>query len=242
METYIKTLWELQQVDIEILSIEKKKSEIPAKKRQLEAQLKSLEEEKAFKEENRDKVLAEKERREKEIEQENEKIKMVDSRLSHIRNQKDYLEIRKKIELAKKSNKLREDEVIRKMEEIEKLNKELEDFMVQYNEGREKILQCLLLYDNEIKELENAIEEILKKRNSITANLDAEILKTYEHLRKNCRGIGVSRARNESCEGCFMNLPPQLYNMVIKGDKLYHCPFCQRYLIYIPEEKKEGKE
>lgn len=242
METYIKILWELQQVDTEILSLEKKKSEIPAKKGQLEVQLKSLEEEKAFKEENRDKVIAEKERREKEIVQENEKIKMVEARLSHIRNQKDYLEIRKKIELAKKSNKLREDEVINKMEEIENLNKELEDFMVQYNAEKEKILQGILLYDNEIKELENTIEEILKKRNNIVANLDTEILKTYEHLRKNCRGSGVSRARNESCEGCFMNLPPQLYNMVIKGDKLYHCPFCQRYLIYIPEEKKEGKE
>ncbi|GAB4439198.1 MAG: C4-type zinc ribbon domain-containing protein [bacterium] len=241
MEEYIKVLWELQQLDLDVLNIEKRINDVPAKRLVLEQKLKSLEDEKSFKEDSRDKLIQEKERREREIEQENEKIKMVESRLSHIRNQKDYLEMRKKIELAKKSNKLREDEVLKKMEEIEQINKTIEEFMTTYLKEKEKISEGLALYENEVKELEKQKEEILQKRSDVANKLDAGILKTYEHLRKNCRGIGVSRARNESCEGCFMNLPPQLYNMVMKGDKLYNCPFCQRYLVYIPEKNEENK-
>lgn len=241
MEEYIKVLWELQQLDLDVLNIEKRINDVPAKRSVLEQKLKALEDEKSFKEDSRDKLIQEKERREKEIEQENEKIKMVESRLSHIRNQKDYMEMRKKIELAKKSNKLREDEVLKKMEEIEQINKTIEEFMTTYLKEKEKIAEGLVLYENEVKGLEKQKEEILQKRNDVANKLDAGILKTYEHLRKNCRGIGVSRAKNESCEGCFMNLPPQLYNMVMKGDKLYNCPFCQRYLVYIPEKNEENK-
>ncbi len=236
MEKNIKILWDLQQIDLKLLDIEKRINEIPNKKRSLEEKLRLLNEEKNFKEDCRNKLIQEKERREKEIEQESEKIKMVESRLSHIRNQKDYLEMRKKIELAKKSNKLREDELLKKMEEIEQQNKMLEEYMISYNEEKNRIEEALMVF--ELKELLAQKDEIMLKRNAVAEELDAATLKTYEHLRANCRGVGVSRARNESCEGCFMNLPPQLYNMVLKGDKLYHCPFCQRYLIYIPEEKE----
>lgn len=242
MEEYIRTLWALQQLDLEVLAIDKRIHEVPTKKNVLEEKLKSLEDEKNFKEDSRYKLIQEKERREKEIEQENEKIKMVESRLSHIRNQKDYLEMRKKIELAKKSNKLREDEVLKKMEEIEQINKTIDEFMAFYSDAKKKISEGLAVYDNEVKELERQREEVLQKRNDVATKLDTGILKTYEHLRKNCRGVGVSRARNESCEGCFMNLPPQLYNMVMKGDKLYNCPFCQRYLVYIPEKNEENNK
>lgn len=242
MDSRIKALWELQQVDLEILNIEKRINEIPNKKSALEEKLKALEDEKKMREDSRDKLIEEKNRREKEVEQENEKIKMVEARLPYIRNQKDYLEVRRKIDLAKKSNKLREDEILKKMEEIEKLNAELEEFMKNYREEEAKIKEGLALFDNELNALEIQKQEFLEKRELVASKLDASILKTYELLRKNCRGIGVSRARNESCEGCFMNLPPQLYNMIMKGDKLYHCPFCQRFLVYIPEEKDDNKQ
>lgn len=242
MEQNIKTLWELQQVDTEVLNIEKRINDVPTKRKALEEKLKYLEDEKNLKEDSRNKLIQEKERREKEIEQETEKIKLVESRLSHIRNQKDYLEMRKKIELAKKSNKLREDEVLKKMEEIEQINKEIAEYMEVYLKEKQKIMEGLAVYDNELMELQKEKEGALTRRNSIASRLDTSILKTYEHLRKNCRGVGVSRAKDESCEGCFMNLPPQLYNMVMKGDKLYNCPFCQRYLVYIPEPKQEEEK
>ncbi len=242
MDENIKTLWELQQVDTELFNIEKRMNDVPAKKKSLEEKLKALEDEKKMKEDSRDRLVQEKERREREIEQENEKIKMVESRLSHIRNQKDYLEMRKKIELAKKSNKLREDEVIKKMEEIEKIDKEIKEYMDVYLKEKQKILEGIAVYDNELLALQKDKEDVLIRREKIAERLDTNILKTYEHLKSNCRGVGVSRAKDESCDGCFMNLPPQLYNMVIKGDKLYNCPFCQRYLVYIPEVKEDNKE
>lgn len=184
-------------------------------------------------------VEQEKEQKEKEIEHEEQKIKMVESRLSHIRNQKDYQDVRRKIELAKKSNKLREDEVISKMEELEKLGVEAKELRPEFETEKEKIEDSIKLYENEEAEIKEIKKEITVRRTGFAGSLAADTLRKYETLRKGCRGIGVSRAKNEACEGCFMNLPPQLFNMVIKGDKLYQCPFCQRFIVYIPEEGKK---
>jgi predicted nucleic acid-binding Zn-ribbon protein len=235
LKEQINILWELQKVDTEMLDVDRKLKEISPKKEKLERRLKELEDEKSLKEESLNRTTQEKERKEKEIEQEENKIKMVESRISHIRNQKDYQEVRKKLDLARKSNKLREEEVINKMEESEKLTEELNIHIPVFEEERTKIESSVMIYENEKADLEKSKEEISERREVFLKKLDVGILKKYDVLRKSLRGVGISRAKNEACEGCFMNLPPQLYNMVIKGDKIYHCPFCQRFIIHIPE-------
>jgi predicted nucleic acid-binding Zn-ribbon protein len=56
-------------------------------------------------------------------------------------------------------------------------------------------------------------------------------------LREQRRGIAVVEARDGSCLGCNMQLPPQLYNSLFRGDDLITCPHCQRVLVLRREEK-----
>lgn len=233
----LKLLWDLQCLDLEIMEIEKRIFEYPQKKENLRSKLAELENELTLKTEERNRILAEKEAKEKEIEQEKEKIKNVEARLNYIKNQKDYLDVKKRIELAKKSNKLREDDVIKKMEEIEALGKIIDELTEKVNKESEVVMNAVKVFEKEESELEEKKSDILKKREAFLLKITGDILGKYDLLRKNCRGIAVSRVRNETCEGCYMNVPPQLYNMVIRGDKIYQCPFCQRFLIYIDEKE-----
>jgi predicted nucleic acid-binding Zn-ribbon protein len=36
------------------------------------------------------------------------------------------------------------------------------------------------------------------------------------------------------CQGCYMNIPPQLSNEIIRNDKVHLCPSCQRILYVKP--------
>lgn len=234
----LRLLWDLQLLDIEIMDLEKRISEYPLKKERTKNKLKEIKNELDVKIEERDRLVKEKENKEKEIEQENQKIKNVEARLNYIKSQKDFLEIKKKIELAKKSNKLREDDVIKKMEEIENTEKLILGLTEKYKAEEESISNILKTLENEEMELENKKSALLENRNNLINKINAEMLGKYDFIRKNCRGIAVSKVNNETCEGCFMNVPPQLYNMVIKGDKIYQCPFCQRFLIYIKDKEE----
>ncbi|HEX9079063.1 MAG TPA: C4-type zinc ribbon domain-containing protein, partial [Desulfuromonadaceae bacterium] len=68
-------------------------------------------------------------------------------------------------------------------------------------------------------------------REEITKHLPANVLKRYNVLREQRRGQAIAFARDGYCLGCNMNLPPQLYNSLFRGDEMISCPHCQRVLI-----------
>ena len=45
-------------------------------------------------------------------------------------------------------------------------------------------------------------------------------------------GVVVVEARGESCSGCFMSIPPQIFVNVKKNAEIITCPNCQRILYY----------
>ena len=65
----------------------------------------------------------------------------------------------------------------------------------------------------------------------IVKELSSSLVRRYTQLRDQRRGQAVAEARDGSCMGCNMQLPPQLYNTLFKGDEMYFCPHCQRILI-----------
>ena len=48
----------------------------------------------------------------------------------------------------------------------------------------------------------------------------------------------IAEARNGSCLGCNMNLPPQVFNSLYKVDNLVVCPHCQRMLFLRPQAEE----
>ncbi|MGH7828550.1 MAG: C4-type zinc ribbon domain-containing protein [Candidatus Binatia bacterium] len=43
------------------------------------------------------------------------------------------------------------------------------------------------------------------------------------------------------CQGCYMNIPPQLWNEILKNERLNLCPSCHRILYSksaIPSDKQ----
>jgi predicted nucleic acid-binding Zn-ribbon protein len=50
------------------------------------------------------------------------------------------------------------------------------------------------------------------------------------------QGQAVARISNETCMGCFMNVPPQLCIEVQRGKQMISCPQCSRILYHIADE------
>jgi predicted nucleic acid-binding Zn-ribbon protein len=47
-------------------------------------------------------------------------------------------------------------------------------------------------------------------------------------------GIAMAEARGESCSGCYMSIPPQVFVNVKKNESIISCPQCGR-LLYVKE-------
>ena len=72
------------------------------------------------------------------------------------------------------------------------------------------------------------------KRPALVSQIPDDILKKYNTIRTRFVNALVV-VRRGSCAGCNMNIPPQLYNEMLKTTVLRYCPNCQR-LIYVERE------
>ena len=69
--------------------------------------------------------------------------------------------------------------------------------------------------------------------------IDASVLRKYDMLRTRRNGKAVVGVIKGVCQGCFMSIPPQHFNNILKGDKMLDCPTCQRILFHNPESTEE---
>ena len=81
--------------------------------------------------------------------------------------------------------------------------------------------------------------KFVSKRAALAKEIKAPVLRKYDMLRTRRNGKAVVGVINGVCQGCFMSIPPQQFNDIMKGDRILNCPTCQRILYHMPE-KEEG--
>jgi len=237
----IEILASLQNVDREIkekssaresLSSEIRKMEevIEAKK----AEVKTLKAEWA----DKDKRRQEKERL---LQEESRKTMEKRMRMNRIKNIKELQALQREIELIKQSNAQMEEELIRLLEELEASGavlkgkeEELKKFEMDWGDKRKEI-------EEELARLEQGLQEASELRVNIAAQLDGDLIERYELIFSRRGGTAVVAVAEGICQGCYMNIPPQLCNEIIKGERLILCPSCHRILYYKPADTS-GKQ
>jgi len=122
------------------------------------------------------------------------------------------------------------------MEEVEKLG-------AQINEGKNLLKGEKELVAEETEKVRTTIETISKTKKDKDAlrqqqaqGIKGSVLKKYTTLRERRNGLAVVNVLQGVCQGCYMNIPPQRYNQLLKGDQMFDCPTCQRIMYHRPEE------
>ena len=90
-------------------------------------------------------------------------------------------------------------------------------------------------------EITAAIDDCLRvlgegddKRDAYLGKLPTALRKRYEMLLDRRAGIAIVEARQGTCLGCHMHLPPQLFNTLFTAQDVQSCPHCNRMLYLDP--------
>ncbi|QER41567.1 hypothetical protein F1847_01970 [Thermodesulfobacterium sp. TA1] len=243
MQEEILRLIELQNLDLEILKIEKAVQEVPQSLQKVQKEKDQL----LNKIENLKSLLDEKNRQknlfEEELKQEYQRLKSTQARLVQIRGTREYQLLLREIEEIKKANKQKEEELLKLMEEIEKLEQEKAKLEEEFTKVEDIFNQEKQKFDDYCSQLNQDKEKLLEKRISLSKKIPSRLLKKYELLRERKGGLGIAPVDNYVCEGCYMAIPPQLYNEIQRDNRYYECPHCKRLIFYkkfyFPEESAE---
>ena len=94
----------------------------------------------------------------------------------------------------------------------------------------------LIRVKDEINSIERDLSDAKEKKNKSLSVLPEDIKKRYIKIYENKDGIGISIVHENRCSVCNMALPRQLCYDILKGDRVFHCPSCQRVIIYINKQ------
>lgn len=230
----IEILASLQEIDRKIkenhgardwvlAEIQKKEKEIEAKKAQMNLS-------------SNDRAEWDKLRREKEqvLHEDGQKTMEKRMRMNRIKNIKELQALQREIDQIKQNNTLLEEELIKVLEELEARTISLKAAEEELKKLEEEWAEKRKELEAQLSAIELAVVEIASTRKAIAAQLEGSLIERYELIFSRRGGMAVVAVSAGICQGCFMNIPPQLSNEIMKSERLNLCPSCHRILYYKP--------
>jgi predicted nucleic acid-binding Zn-ribbon protein len=167
------------------------------------------------------------------VSQEKEKLAKSEQKLASVKNNKEYQAVQKEITQFKKNIKNLEEQEKNRIEALAIIEKEFQEIESEFNSVNKEHESVLIKVKDEINSIERDLNDAKEKRNKSLSSLPEELKKRYTKIYENKDGIGISVIQENRCSVCNIALPRQLCNDILKGDRVFHCPSCQRVIIYI---------
>jgi predicted nucleic acid-binding Zn-ribbon protein len=169
---------------------------------------------------------------EAELETQQSRIKKRQVQLHSVKTNREYQGLLKEIDDIKSASSRIEDTSLQCLDDIDKAEKDLGEKNKAFASEQHRIEMQKQELAEEIEKLKHRMDQLLKAASEIENQLDPGLVEQYRQVKKRCGGIGLVQVENAVCKGCFLNIPPQMYNELHKGNELRMCPHCHR-LIYV---------
>ena len=230
----LKLLHDLQQIDQQIMEIERFRNQGPQHIAQLEAELKHYESLVAEKEQLVQQHQGTRREKERELEEHEAQIRKNNERMSAVKTNEEYHAIQRENEKQKSMIGEIEDHLLQIMDEIDSAALTLKKAKERYTEAEKAHKAKVTQLKEQLEKVNRQVNELIAQRDELVPSIESSLLIRYDKLRKQTGGIAVVRVIKRTCMGCRVNVPPQVYNLVIKNEDIHTCPFCYRILYYDP--------
>jgi predicted nucleic acid-binding Zn-ribbon protein len=169
------------------------------------------------------------------------KIEKSQEKLRSVKTNKEYQSSLKEIEDIKAINSKLEDEMLEFLEQIETAEQSLNENKQQYSRIVDELEDEKKALIQAAQQGEKELAGLQSDRDAVVAALGGGLMDIYEYqLIKQGNGIAIVDVKNEVCQGCNMNIPPQMYNELQRDISLKYCPSCER-IIYWQDENERSE-
>ena len=236
LNKHLSGLIKIQENDFSVRDGIAKKNEIPKKMSILSDEFKK----RAEKLENAKANVSESAKRHKEKEtaliKANDDLRKTKSKQFDVKTNKEFEAVLKEMEVIEERIGNTENDIIAILDEIECAKSVLvqeentfKEYAKEHEADKRKSDELIRYLDEEIKKLNTTGEEIRK-------DVSPDVLKKYEAVKALHGVMAVAPVIKGVCQGCFMNIPPQLNNELIVSDNIILCPRCNRIIFYQKSE------
>lgn len=231
MRDQLKLLEELQRHDARLQELEALTRSLPQKLSAAESAIAELE--KLLERERAEFLDTEAFRKGQEDEQKDasDQLSRAKAKLSQVKNLKESNAAQRELEATRRQIDTREEEVQKLAAVIEQQRQKIGEHESKLDADRKELISERDTVEKRLSELGTQIADARVERDALAKQLRPDVLKRYGTIKMR-RGLAVVAVRDGTCRGCNMNIPPQLYNTLQRGNSLELCPNCNRIIYW----------
>ncbi|MBN2804543.1 MAG: hypothetical protein JXR91_15725 [Deltaproteobacteria bacterium] len=179
--------------------------------------------------------------KEHEISLQNELLAKSKSKLQGARNEKESKAATREIETIKKNIQDHEKEQLELMEAIEQYIVAMEEHKKEFSELEAELALSEKDGNERIAQIQAELIDADESRKKLTVIIDEKILRLYERIHRRLP-VAIVKVKEPICPGCNVNIRPQIFNEIIRGEIVHTCQSCMRLLVYYTDETLNSEE
>jgi predicted nucleic acid-binding Zn-ribbon protein len=229
----IPYLAELQRLETEIRRTTASMERIPERLTELDRDLSQRQQTLEAEEDNVKELKKRYRAYESDVQSNLSRIGKSNGRLASIKTNKEYQSTLKEIDDMKAANSKLEDEMLLILDDMDREEETLRRKKRELAEMAETITAEKARLDQEADVARNQLAGLQGELERTRPKIDAELLEIYQRVKSlQANGLGIAAVRDAVCQGCNLNIPPQMYNELQRGDRLKTCPNCERIIYW----------
>lgn len=238
MKDQLRYLLQLQTIDAKVKELEAQIKSLPTKLEPARRDLAKLEAMLAAEKQRLAETESWKKQQETLLEREVDSMRSAKSKLNASKTGKEFNAATREIDNKKKAIFERESEIKKVTEVVTTTGAQAEAHEKDVETIRQSLSADEADVEGRIQVLREEITVVSQGREEIRTKIDGPLLKTYDSLASK-KGYSVAPVAKGVCQGCHTSLPPQLNNILARGESIESCPRCAR-IIYRVEMLDEN--
>lgn len=242
MKEALKTILEIQDLDMKMLRLMRVKKERLKEIEQIEVLRKELHQQTTEKENEIVELNKQIQTFEMKIQETTSKMKKLEAQQGSIKEVKEFNAITQEMTALERERI----NIEQKLSDLVDKKVAAEDLLNKIKDTLQASEISSIALENEIKDSVKLINDegtaLKKDRDLLAKSANLELLQIYERLLRNKKDRVIVPIENRTCSGCHIALTAQHENIVRKGENLVFCEHCSRIHYWQPEETAAASE
>jgi uncharacterized protein len=227
----IEKLKELQEIDLKINRLNKvcvdKSASIDKRKDEIRTLQQIINEKK----DKAKQLKIEIDKKDLDLKVNEEKTNKLNVQLNTVRTNKEYSAIINEVKSVKADNDVIEDVLLNLFNQNDMIQKEIKELEGKIKEKNDEINALAAVINDEISQIKKEIDCNCQIRTKNAEEVDSEALNKYEKIMKSKADLtALAKVVDFTCGSCYMDVPRQQVNEILRGKQMVCCKSCSRIL------------
>lgn len=231
MQESLRALLELQKTDQDLHELEQYKVDIPNQLESMETVQSEAETRLSDQETKVADIEKVRRQHERDLQAAQEQVKKYQGQLYSVKTNKEYDALQAEIQAQKNRISELEDGILQLIDEAETEQETLETIRGETESLIERFGEERTTLESRLSAVDEDVAVKMDERKRMAMRVENQVLKVYDRIRRNLRGMTVVPIKKGACSGCFHVIPLQVVMQIRQGRRLVSCESCGRILI-----------